>query len=434
MKITNAVKSFFGFPTYARLSDGTHTYNLEMSRGLFSMFGSKKYFRLKDNYLDYYEEIPFLATCVDLIADTVASVNIKEVGDNGDDLGETDFIKLLNNPNKLQDRMSFLKESAIHILVNGLNVQYLNTSNRKRIDSSSEIYNLQFNRLMFPEIKDRYILTSWIYSSLPVLEDLEEGVKRDYTMNEILFIYDSLPYSMKRENYSKTYFLPHSRVTSLAYQLQTLTNISDSRAYLTTAPVLGVLSKKNGNNIVPLGGAEKADIETKVNGLGKYGAGLGKTGGIIAANEELSYLSLLTDSAKLNYNNYENMAKEAVKQRYNIPNDLIDTKERGSTYENQQYAEARFAKLICASISDRILNGYMNKYNWYFQSRGTKLVGDYNHLPSIIAVDGVERNDGLVKKTTALKNLLDAYEKAKLLGVSMDLEEFMKKNGFDDLI
>ena len=422
MKITNAVKSFFGFPTYARLSDGTHTYNLEMSRGLFSMFGSKKYFRLKDNYLDYYEEIPFLATCVDLIADTVASVNIKEVGDNGDDLGETDFIKLLNNPNKLQGRSSFLKESAIHILVNGLNVQYLNTSNRKRIDSSSEIYNLQFNRLMFPEIKDRYILTSWIYSSLPVLEDLEEGEKRDYTMNEILFIYDSLPYSMKRENYSRTYFLPHSRVTS------------DSMAYLTSAPVLGVLSKKNGNNIVPLGGAEKADIETKVNGLGKYGAGLGKTGGIIASNEELSYLSLLTDSAKLNYNNYENMAKEAVKQRYNIPNDLIDTKERGSTYENQQYAEARFAKLICASISDKILNGYINKYNWYFQSRGTKLVGDYNHLPSIIAVDGVERNDGLVKKTTALKNLLDAFEKAKLLGVSMDLEEFMKKNGFDDLI
>ena len=69
-----------------------------------------------------------------------------------------------------------------------------------------------------------------------------------------------------------------------------------------------------------------------------------------------------------------------------------------------------------------------------FSIKGTKLVGDYNHLPSIIAVDGVERNDGLVKKTTALKNLLDAYEKAKLLGVSMDIEEFMKKNGFDDLI
>ena len=133
MKITNAVKSFFGFPTYARLSDGTHTYNLEMSMGLFSMFGSKKYFRLKDNYLDYYEEIPFLATCVDLIADTVASVNIKEVDANGNDLGETEFIKLLNKPNKLQDRSSFLKESAIHILVNGLNVQYLNTSNKKKM-------------------------------------------------------------------------------------------------------------------------------------------------------------------------------------------------------------------------------------------------------------------------------------------------------------
>lgn len=60
----------------------------------------------------------------------------------------------------------------------------------------------------------------------------------------------------KEKTTQKLTFCHILKVTSLAYQLQTLTNISDSMAYLTSAPVLGVLSKKNGNNIVPLGGAE----------------------------------------------------------------------------------------------------------------------------------------------------------------------------------
>ncbi len=68
----SAFKSAFASGvTYARLSEGTHSYNYETERmGMFSALGfGQTYFSPKENAKNYYKDTLFLASCINLYAD-----------------------------------------------------------------------------------------------------------------------------------------------------------------------------------------------------------------------------------------------------------------------------------------------------------------------------------------------------------------------------
>ena len=112
--------------------DGTHTYNMEMDR-LNMLFGGTNISEIK-NFKWYYENVPFLADCINIYADMASQVQIQEVYEDGTPVKDSEFLKFLEQPNNWQDQISFIKEMVINTLTSGINVQYGNFFNEKTLD------------------------------------------------------------------------------------------------------------------------------------------------------------------------------------------------------------------------------------------------------------------------------------------------------------
>nr|DAN36728.1 MAG TPA: portal protein [Caudoviricetes sp.] len=401
--------------------------------GVLSFLGiGKTYFSPKEDYKAYYIDGTFLSDCINLYADFASQVRIQEVDDKGEAVDNSEYLKFLNEPNEFQNQTDFIKEMVINLLTTGMSIQYGNFFKNGNLRASPSLYNLEFNNIKFPEIKDPYTLTRDKIKTLKVIETLANGQQRTRELHELAFFYDTIARKNYREGGSKNmFFNPISRISSILYSIQTILNSEDMMCFLTSNPVNTIISRKaTGTGIAPLSGDQKNDIEAKLNGRGRYGAGMGKAGDVIATNETLERLDLTRDNKKLQTIEMQENAKENIRNRYLIPKDFFG----GSTYENQQFAEAKFILGNVKTITDNWLQELTNKSPKYFKERGTRLIGTYDHLPSVIAIKTKLKNEGFKFKAEALVSLLGAFEKAQELGVSTDFEQFVKERGFEDFI
>nr|DAR48842.1 MAG TPA: portal protein [Caudoviricetes sp.] len=401
--------------------------------GVLSFLGiGKTYFSPKEDYKAYYIDGTFLSDCINLYADFASQVRIQEVDDKGEAVDNSEYLKFLNEPNEFQNQTDFIKEMVVNLLTTGMSIQYGNFFKNGNLRASPSLYNLEFNNIKFPEIKDPYTLTRDKIKTLKVIETLADGVQRTRELHELAFFYDTIARKNYRGDGAKNmYFNPISRISSILYSIQTILNSEDMMCFLTSNPVNSIISRKaTGAGIAPLSGDQKNDIEAKLNGRGRYGAGMGKAGDVIATNETLERLDLTRDNKKLQTIEMQENAKENIRNRYLIPKDFFG----GSTYENQQFAEAKFILGNVKTITDNWLQELTNKSPKYFKERGTRLIGTYDHLPSVIAIKTKLKNEGFKFKAEALVSLLGAFEKAQELGVSNDFEQFVKERGFEDFI
>nr|DAK31158.1 MAG TPA: portal protein [Caudoviricetes sp.] len=401
--------------------------------GVLSFLGiGKTYFSPKEDYKAYYIDGTFLSDCINLYADFASQVRIQEVDDKGEAVDNSEYLKFLNEPNEFQNQTDFIKEMVVNLLTTGMSIQYGNFFKNGNLRASPSLYNLEFNNIKFPEIKDPYTLTRDKIKTLKVVETLADGVQRTRELHELAFFYDTIAKKNYRGDGAKNmFFNPVSRISSILYSIQTILNSEDMMCFLTSNPVNSIISRKaTGAGIAPLSGDQKNDIESKLNGRGRYGAGMGKAGDVIATNETLERLDLTRDNKKLQTIEMQENAKENIRNRYLIPKDFFG----GSTYENQQFAEAKFILGNVKTITDNWLQELTNKSPKYFKERGTRLIGTYDHLPSVIAIKTKLKNEGFKFKAEALVSLLEAFEKEQELGVSNDFEQFVKERGFEDFI
>ena len=428
-------------PLYSKVNDGTHSYNYEVERHLLSFLSSSKYYSPVDNYKCYYEQVIFFSSVIDCISDYCCSVEFKEVDSNDKEIEGSEIVNLLNNPNLFQDKQQFIKEAVINILTTGLNTIYGDFFKGGDLAGSiNRLYNIDTYNIKFQEIRNRYLLTSKDYNNIKLVEVLDYGNKRNYTLDEVCFIYDSMnkqTYGGKDGYDSKKFMLPISRVSSLLYDLEIIKNTQDTMSFLTHSPVMGVLSRDGNNQFAPLPEDQKRDIEKKVSGRSIYGSSNGKLGNVIATNEQLKYLDISKDFKKTGLIEAQNNAKENIRTRFNIPREIIDAyngTSRGATYENQQYQESSFILTVPKKITDSIVKSIEKKLPKYFGSRGTKLIGSYDHLPSIINTKELIKNQGLKFKMEVLATLISNYNLAKESGITLDFNTFLKNNGFEDLL
>jgi len=431
-------------PNYTRLTDGTHSYNYELAghydfSNLFGLLGSKSYYKPKNNYKNYYIEVSYLNTIINLIAGFTSQVEIQEVDNSTKKVVEnSEYVKLLNNPNKWQGKSEFIKELTINMLTQGAVVQYGNYFYNGNLKRNSSLYNLDGFNLQYPAIKNPYDFTSRDILDLEFIETLE-GKRRKLKMRDINIVYDTINNSFYggKGYASKNYLCPVSRIESVLYPLQILLNTQDSMAFLSDSPVLGVLSREHNGMQNPgasLDENQKKQIEAKLSGKAEYGTKAGGSGAIIATNESLKYLDMMPDNKKLQMVEMNNFGKEEIRGLFHVPKDIADDtsgKTRGSTYENQQFAEARFIEVVPKGITDKWLASLMCKNKEYFDSRNTKLVGSYNHMPSVIKLKEVEASKGLKDKMDALNTLLDANVKYES---NFNIENWMKENGLENLL
>ncbi|MCT3662566.1 phage portal protein [Elizabethkingia anophelis] len=418
-------------PLYARLNDGTHTYNYETTRfGMLGMLGiGKKYYTPQQNLKYYYEHALFLQECINLYADFACQVKIDEVYPDGKVVENSPFVEFLNEPNVWQNKTDFIKEMVINTLVYGVSIQYGNFFKNGNMRVNPQLYNVDFFNLKMPEIKNPYKYSRKDIQDLTVIESLDGNEKRNMKMFEIAYFYDTIAKRGCGSNgyNSKSFLNPMSRIFGILPSLHTMLNAQDMMCFLTSTPVNKVLSKEGGS-MAPLGGNEKMDIERKINGRGAYGAGTGKVGDMVISEENLKVLDLTRDNKKMQIIEMKDNAKDDVRNRYLVPRDFFDD----STYENKQFSEARFILGNVAPITNNWLSEQTNKTPGYFKERGTMLRGTYDHLPSVIEAKTKTKNAGFKDKSDALNKMYDAFAKAKEIIPGLTYEGFLKDNGLNE--
>ena len=277
---------------------------------------------------------------------------------------------------------------------------------------------------------------------------MPKGERRDIPYRQLCIVYDTISHSLfGRGNYYSyspdRFLLPVSRLESLRYDLQILQNTEDALASLTHSPLLGIFSRKQDNNNEHgvFDALDQAMMEAELSGQGTSGLSIGKNK-YKATNTPLEFLDAISNLKKGVESMIlsQNTAKKNIQVAFGIPSDIHNAsssttgKDSGSTYENQHIAEARFTTVQCAGITDKILDSLTHKNAEYFKSRGTKLIGSYDHLPSVIRGKELERNESIVNQLDALNKLLEAKVKADSTDVSLNIENYLKNNGFEDLL
>lgn len=432
-----AFKSAFGSevdPFYSQLADGSHSYNYELERhGAFSFLGlGSSYYTPKENLKWYYENVSFFGDCVNLYCDIASQVRIQEIDISGNVVDNSEFVKLLEQPNEWQDGIAFIKELVINTLCSGINVQYGDFFKNGNLRLNPSLYNIDFYNLSFPKIKNPYLLKRKDIQELNFIEKLEDGEKRNLKMFELAFVYDMISkntYGAKGYNSAK-FLDPVSRVFSLRTDLQVLLNTTDTMAFLSGKKANWIISKKaTAGSLAPLGAGEKKQIEIELSRT--------RQNDVVATNEDLQLLNITRDNRKMQMIEMQNNAKENVRSKFGIPRDLLDAytgTNSGSTYENQQFAEARFTLNNVKNITDAWLYSLEKKNKTLFADRGHKLVGTYEHMPAIVAINTDLKNKGFKSKAEALIKFLEAFEKSKGLGIELNYADFLKENGFEEFL
>lgn len=423
-------------PLYTRLNDGTHAYNYETERfGLLGILGlGQGYLKPKENLKYYYNNVYFLQNCVNLYADIASQVDIVEVDEEGNEVDNSDFVRLLKNPNVWQNGTDFIKEMTVNTLIAGISMQYGNFFKNGNLRINAQLYNLEFSNISFPEIKDRYKYKRKDISELEFKEELADSKKRTLYMYELLYFYDIGSYngwSEKGYN-SKNFFNPTSRVFAMRDALETLINTQSSMAFMSGNNVNKIVAKDNqlAGGVSPLPSDQKTDIERKLNGRGKYGAKNGKVGDVVVANEKLTALDLTRDNRKMQMIEMQDNARQIVLNAFNIPKDYYGD----STYENKQMSEARFILSNVKPILDAWLNALMAKTPLYFESRKTKLVARFDHMPSIIESRTTLLNKGFSDRADALTKVINAYNLMKVNEPNLNWEDFLNRHQFDEFL
>lgn len=420
-RLSNAYKSFVysgvdNVPYY-RDSAGNVVMNTDLE--LFS----NNLFTSSNNLKDYYFKVPFLADCVNIYADFASQVQIYEEDSEGNIIEDSPFIEMLKKPNPFQDFQSYIKEAVINTITTGIFINYGTFFERGDLKADSQIYNLELSNLTFPQLRNSYLFREKDISKLRVRESLPTGEQRDYFMSELGFFYDL---GNKGNLDDKSFFNPISRLKSVEVSIQNIIKTEETINYLAGNKVFGVLSKK-GNSLVPLGAKEKENIEQKINFKKK---------GIVATNEDLQYLSILIDSKKLQLVEFQNQSKENLRSVLNIPRDILDASSgdtKGSTFENQQFAESRFINGNVKGYTDQILGVLQQKAYRYFEQRGTTLKGSYEHMPSQVAINEKLGNEALNNKLTALDKFFTAYRNGLENGLKIDAKQFLLEHGFEGI-
>lgn len=432
----DAFKSAFGSaevpPYYARLDDGTHTYNYETTQfGLLGLLGlGTEYNRATTNLKYYYKHTLFLQDCINLYADFASQVKIMEVDEKGNEVENSEYVEFLMQPNAFQNATDFIKEMVVNYLSSGAVFQYGNFFKNGNLRVSPQLFNLEFNNLAFPKVKNRYSLSRKDIQELEIKEFVADSTQIPRKLYELAFFYDTIPNNgFGKDSYdAESFFKPISRIFSIISSINTVNNSQESMAYTSGNNVNKVLSREtNASGVVPLSGDQKNDIELKINGRGKYGARAGKIGDVIATNESLKSLDLTRDMKKMQLVEQQENAKENIRNCFLIPKDFFGD----STYENKQFSEARFILGQVKTITDNWLRELTAKTPLYFEVRRTKLVGSYDHLPSIAEAKRKLENEGFKAKAEALNTLLDVYGRMVTIKPELTWENFIKENQFN---
>lgn len=403
------VNGSFPYLHYERLKDGTHTYYSEGDGSTIDL----------SNKLVVARNSPVLTPIFNKIAHYVGSAKFMHVNDNGDEIENSPYIDLINNPNVYQSKTDFLEQWVWYKLAFGYVYQY--PVKGPGLEVAKEIYNLNTSLVEFPDdFKTPILFTDSDRKKLFKEQFVydEDGQNLKIAFEKIIPYFDLSNGLSTDCDYSL--MVAPSRIDSIKLPLTTI-----QRAYEAKNIVIGSngreLYKSNSNpNAMPFGDDEQKRVNSKINN--EYGFGLGKSRAITTKSDvEWQSLHIVLKELGLD----ESVMSDFVicVNAFSFPPELLLS--GNNTYENQNVTEIRFIQGFIQNQVDDLANSLTSGLD---VPKGTKIIGCLDHLPIMQEIENM-RVDTQLKQTTAIRNLyMSGYSKEEAEEYLNSEDDDTKKN------
>ena len=393
MRLIDGLSHFLGFQR--RTDHLTRMYGLHDLTGMFNNTGYKEsYVTIDNNEFNLYKTTPELFIVINKFATMFSNGRfvVKDWKTN-EPIENHELIKLLENPNPLMNRNTWLMDIAVNYCVYGNVFTYMNKAESSLIQYPKTLVNLVAHDLKIKR-------TGKYWSVTEINEAIEkyiiEATKDEFTPEQIMHF--------KGVN-------PNDPLIGLSplYPIQSvISNIRGARGFrnvnITKHGALGMLSPERATEgLVPLGEEDRKEIEKQ------YAT---ETHGIFDGQNPFKFSRIPVKYQHLAYPIKDSMLFEEVTDgfmkiidNYGL-NENIFSKEKGSTFANfneglksaYQDAIIPFAEKFCFQLNDSL----------ELVEKGVYVELDYTHIPAL-------KQDEAIKAQTRKTNV-ETAEKLFQLG------------------
>lgn len=361
--------------------------------------GQEQYETINDNEAELFETTGVLNVVIGKKASMKSAGRWKHykrlTDDRLENLGETDVIKLLNNPNPLQSKNEFLTQLELFRSIYGANFMYgLKGFNAQPVPSV--LYNFQPDQMtinttgkVYQQADIKNIIKSFTF-------DKNGQAQHNYDPNEILYMRTPNP---------RNPILPISPFHSLNMEIS---NIRASMGYrnviLRKKGAIGMISNnsKDGQGAIPLSAKEKKEMEAQYQN--DYGIG-DEQMKVLITQASMTWTPMTYPTKDLMLFEEVDSDMKKIIDFYGL-NENLFSRDNQSTYDNILAAHriALETTIIPESIDDAEA---ITRYLGLPDNEFVEL--DYSHLPAL--------KDDEVKKSEIQKRKAETYKILREQGI-----------------
>lgn len=312
------------------------------------------------------------------------------------EIKDHELLDVLRNPNPLQSEDQFVWDYMFWRMLGCANM----TSDSRILKGpgKSRLYWLNPENIEWPAWFTRNQNTLFL-SDASVEELMSQKIKyRTFGKSAMDIKYGNIKQFYDISNGVKGWFDVPSRVDALYKIVKNSDNALDAKNINShLAQKFIVAGKHDVRNVstLPMGSTEKDDIETKVMSK-KSVHGMKSMVEIKRFLEDLGALEKI-DRAFMNDG-------FVIGKIFNVPRDVIERFDEGSTYENQEKARASVISYSISPAMEDFCRGILDFFNL---TEKYDLVMDYSHLPFVQTFE-LDRADTMDKYATAFRKLVEA--------------------------
>lgn len=398
---------------YIRYGDGSHWYGLTQ-KGQTSYLGGKD--KLKISLND-----PVVAACMQIRSNLLSKVMFyQEIGE--EKKIDTDWIKLINNPNPLQSKQDCLNQYEYYRLAYGW--VYQRPYGAVGVNIPEAVYNLNPKYIEFPQqMKSPIIFTS---------DDEREFFEQKFAYDDPDFDSKSIEFKDVMMYFDIANGLNEGKASSvtspsrLESVIKSVSNIglgldAENTIIQTNGRELFSQDSKGSNLGIQqaMDKDDRADIDNKL--INKYNVSAGRRS--VTTNKPVQWTNISMDLNKLGF--VESGANNAtyITQMYQVPNKLYAAHMKGNSLgSSDEHRDALIA--MYEGVIQPIADDYAATWTAKFGLENEPIKASFEHVPVMQHIQQMKA-DKFLKIATA-------FEKLTRSGMSPEnIEEMARVQGID---
>lgn len=349
-----------------RLKDGTWTFDGVDINGNSS-----------DDFLKASLTNPVLMAVFNLRCKLYSQMKITHVNSKGEEIKDSQYIKLLSQPNYFQTQEDFLFQQMWFLSATGTDycykIQPISTQEPKAL------YNLVPNCLDFNK-------TEKVNKFITLKNDKTdfENKKIKYTLDDKIYeinIKDLIPfYDLSNGIKANTFLYSNSRLEALKDVLANIEMNIQSKGVNLAMSSKYIVSPDGDGNEAQIHPNDRNDITTK---LGRKS--------LIITNRSIKATHLVTDMKKLFLDEQFTADATTILNAYDQSKDILNYSLNGaSTYDNKAASMIDYIQNSIQQDANKTMSSFSSSFGLI--DKGEKLVASYSHLPALAKVTETKIN------------------------------------------